>query len=95
MIIIVAKSVVKPGCKAAYIAAARELIEKSQAEPGCLTYDLYEDLNDPSTLTMIEFWKDQAAIDAHNASPHFTTIVPKLAEFREGPGEVHFYQKAE
>jgi quinol monooxygenase YgiN len=27
-----------------------------------------------------ETWTDQAALDAHEAAPHFTTLVPKLSE---------------
>ena len=32
----------------------------------------------------MEFWKDQAAIDFHNATEHFTTLLPKLAELCDG-----------
>jgi quinol monooxygenase YgiN len=37
-------------------------------------------LKDENELTFIEEWADMAAVDAHNASAHFTTLVPKLNE---------------
>lgn len=78
MIRIVAALKVKEGKKETFIALAKELIEKSRAEAGNVDYALYQDKQDVNTLTFIEAWKDQAAIDTHNASEHFTTIFPQL-----------------
>lgn len=63
MIKITAKSIVKAGAREPFIAAARELVEKSRAEAGNISYHLYEDMDDPNILTFIEEWKDQAAVD--------------------------------
>jgi len=93
MITIVAKSRVIKGQEEAFTAMTKELIEASQLEEGCLSYDLYRDISDPQVFTFIEVWQDQAAIDRHNASEHFTRVVPQLAAFREGPSEVRLYQK--
>ena len=93
MITIVAKSVVLEGKAEEFKATARELITESQKEAGCLSYDLYQEVNQPNVLTFIEEWIDSEAIEKHNASTHFTQIVPKLAALREGPAEVHLYQK--
>jgi quinol monooxygenase YgiN len=93
MITIVAKSVVLEGKAEEFKALARKLVAESQKESGCLSYDLYQEVNQPNVLTFIEVWKDKEAIEKHNASRHFTHIVPKLGALREGPAEVHLYQK--
>lgn len=49
------------------VAAIRE-------EPGNIRYEYYVPLEDPETILLIDAWTDQAAIDAHHASPMMQTI---------------------
>ena len=48
-------------------------------EPGNLRYQYFQPLDDPETVLLIDSWMDQAAIDAHHASP----MMAKLAALRE------------
>lgn len=86
MIKIVAPMKVKPECVEAFKETARDLIEKSRAEEGNVFYTLNVKTDDPCTLAFIECWKDQEAIEIHNGTEHFQTILPKLAEMCE-PGD--------
>ena len=54
-------------------------VDLIRAEPGNLRYEYYQSPDDPETILLIDSWKDQAAIDAHHASPMMATI----AELRE------------
>ena len=45
-----------------------------RAEPGNVRYEYYQSLEDPETVLLIDSWRDQAAIDAHHASPMMATI---------------------
>ena len=72
------------GKKGAAQAFAREMIssgtvEKIRAEKGNLRYEYFQPINDPETVLLIDSWADQAAIDAHHASP----MMKQLAELRE------------
>lgn len=49
-------------------------VEKIRAEKGNLRYEYYVSLEDPETVLLIDSWADQAAIDAHHASPMMATI---------------------
>jgi quinol monooxygenase YgiN len=64
-------------------AAAAEAFEQMRVatlnEPGCIEYQAYADRADPGTLFMFEKWKDQAALDAHFASPHMVAFGAALA----------------
>ena len=45
-----------------------------RAEDSNLRYEYYQPLDDPETILLIDSWEDQAAIDAHHASPMMATI---------------------
>lgn len=49
-------------------------VDKIRAEAGNLRYEYYISLEDPKTVLLIDSWEDQAAIDAHHASPMMATI---------------------
>ena len=50
------------------------IAERIRKEPGSLRYQYFQPLNDPETILLIDSWTDQAAIDAHHASPMMETI---------------------
>ena len=50
-----------------------------RAEKGNLRYQYFQPLDDPETVLLIDSWEDQAAIDAHHASP----MMARLAALRE------------
>ena len=45
-----------------------------RAKAGNLRYEYYQSIDDPETVLLIDSWEDQAAIDAHHASPMMATI---------------------
>lgn len=53
--------------------------EAIRREEGNLKYEYFFPMNDPETVLLIDSWKDQAAIDAHHASP----MMQKIAMLRE------------
>lgn len=57
---------------------AKELVAASLKDEGCVAYDLFESSTRPDVLMICETWKDEASLAAHEATPHFTTLVPKL-----------------
>lgn len=91
MIKIVASVVVKEDKIAEFQKMAAELVEKSQAEEGNVSYSLNQSTGDKCKHAFIEIWKDQEAIDKHNASEHFTTLLPKLGELASEPMSVELY----
>ena len=55
------------------------IADSIRKEPGNLRYQYFQPLGDPETILLIDSWADQAAIDAHHASPMMT----QLAALRE------------
>ncbi len=59
-----------------------ELVEKTRQEPLCIAYELFVDQKDPGHFIFIELWPDQAALDAHCRTEHFTRLVPQINQFQ-------------
>ena len=57
----------------------RGVVEAIRAEDGNLRYAYYFPMEDPETVLLIDQWRDQAAIDAHHASP----MMDEIAALRE------------
>lgn len=58
---------------------ASGIADAIRAEDGNLRYQYFQPLDDPETILLIDSWRDQAAIDAHHASP----MMGQLAQLRE------------
>lgn len=92
MIVILAKNYVKNNEVDKFIEYAEKLVEESRKEKGCISYDLCQDLQEKNVFMFVEKYENEEAIDIHNKSNHFTTIVPKLKELRQRESEVSKYE---
>jgi quinol monooxygenase YgiN len=54
-------------------------VDAIRAEAGNLRYEYWVSFDEPETVLLIDSWENQAAIDAHHASPMMKTI----AELRD------------
>ena len=58
----------------------KQLVAASLGDEGVIDYDVLESATRPNKLMIFETWKDQASLDKHSASTHFTTLVPQIQE---------------
>ena len=74
MIGLIAKLKVLEGKGPAFEAAFKPLsdIVNSDVEPGNLLYTLCKSRQDPNTYVVMELYRDQAAVDEHPKTAHFT-----------------------
>ena len=91
MIVIHTVVPIRPEGRADFLAAARVLVQASNAEPGVLEYHLQESVANPDTFTMIERYTDEAALEAHLASEHLTTALSGLPALLSGVPKVTKY----
>ena len=47
----------------------------SADEPGCLTYRVHRQLDEPHRLMIYEAYRDEDSLNAHRNTAHFRTIV--------------------
>lgn len=62
----------------AVIEAAKKLVASSLEDKGCIAYDIFASQTRPDVLMICETWSDAAALDVHQKSAHFTTLVPEI-----------------
>jgi quinol monooxygenase YgiN len=55
-----------PGKGAEFAAAFKTRCEEVMQEPGCEQFEIFQSALNPDKLTLLELWKDQAALDAHS-----------------------------
>ena len=79
--IISAQVIVEPEKVDDFVAFSVDLIEKSRAEEGCISYSLYQDPQDRTRFLFFEEWKNQAAVDFHFATEHFKAFGEKIGDF--------------
>jgi len=78
---IVAYLTAKPGKEAEFKEKMTAQAKRCLAnEPGCLQFDVAQDPKNPTRFVMLEVYRDEAAIKAHQDSQHFKDFRPVVSE---------------
>jgi quinol monooxygenase YgiN len=83
----------KAGQQEALKAALLALIEPTRAEPGNLDYVLFERQDEPGTFFMREAFTDQAALNAHFATPYFQRFAAASDDLLAEPLQLIFLEQ--
>jgi (4S)-4-hydroxy-5-phosphonooxypentane-2,3-dione isomerase len=76
---------VKPDMREQFLAAAQDDSTCSvRDEPGCLRFDVLQDVNDENRYYFYEVYRDDAAFAAHATMPHFARWRQAAAECLNG-----------
>ena len=82
---------VKQGREVEFERLFRELRQAMrQHEPGCTIYTLMRSRLLPGAYVIHEQYRDQAAISAHQTSPHIAGVLPQLRDLLDRV-EVEYY----
>ena len=68
-----------PGFEDELAAQLTAMVAPTRSEPGCVTYQLHRDPEDPSKFMFYERFRSQEALDAHGRTPH----LQKFRAYRE------------
>lgn len=71
------------------------LAEATNQEEGCVQYAFWADLNVAGNFRVFEEWKDQAAIDAHMATPHMAEFLGAVGGLITGGTGIMRYDVSE
>jgi quinol monooxygenase YgiN len=75
MLIVVARYVVAEGYESAVARLLRTNAEASRAEPGCLEFSVYQQIDDRRAFLLYERYTSEDAFQAHRRTPHFHHII--------------------
>jgi quinol monooxygenase YgiN len=70
------------------------LIAPTRKETGCIQYELHVAVNDPCQYAFYERWVDQAALDKHLQTPHFTSAAAQLGGLTDSAPSIVVYTLA-
>ena len=92
MIDVIASIRVKPGRLQEYLEVFKANVPAVLAEDGCIDYYPALDVEsghaaqskDPTMVTVVEKWRDVAALTAHSQAPHMLRLRETVGEMVEG-----------
>jgi len=88
MVVLAVTWIAKNGHEAEVAALFAKLTEESRKEPGCAMYVVHRHRTEPRRFFIYEQYKDDGALEAHRAAPHFLQYakkeLPKIADRLEG-----------
>ncbi len=71
----------------------QDLVGPSRDEAGCLSYELFRNQDSSVEFVTVEQWVDQAAVDAHMATPHVALAISKAGELLALPPMIHRFAR--
>ncbi|RIL70982.1 antibiotic biosynthesis monooxygenase [Staphylococcus devriesei] len=81
MIIINAKLKVNEAHREEYLKLMKGLVDNARQEEGNTFYSHYEDVSERNTFVVVENYKDQEAVEAHNHSEHFKVFSENIGKY--------------
>ena len=88
MVVLAVTWMAKTGRESDIAGLFAKLTEASRKESGCAMFQVHRHKTEPRRFFIYEQYKDDAALEAHRATPHFLQYVkkelPKVAERVEG-----------
>ena len=97
MLIVLAEVKIKAETRDDAIAAAIEMMEATHKEEGCIAYNFYTDVADPTVIRIVEKWESDEALLAHFQTPHMAAFGAKMPAFVDGPvtADKYYISKSE
>jgi (4S)-4-hydroxy-5-phosphonooxypentane-2,3-dione isomerase len=78
---------IKPEQRRRFLEAIEvDTLGSERDEPGCLRFNVFQDERDENVYYFFEVYKDQAALEAHRAMPHYA-VWRAAADALDGPTE--------
>lgn len=83
------KARIKPEMRHRFLEAIEhDALHSESDEPGCLRFNVLQDMQDENVYYFWEVYQDEAAATAHRQSPHYQEWAA-AADTLDGPLEVH------
>ena len=73
------------------LAVAREHVERSRTEPGCLSHAVHRDVENPLRLVFVEEWASREALKTHFAVPGSREFVETIRSLVAEPPTLDVY----
>jgi len=65
VILVTLKMIIRPEMRQDFLETMRGMLEPTRVERGCLSYCLYEDIENRTTFVLLEKWATQKDLESH------------------------------
>ncbi|MGC2063892.1 MAG: putative quinol monooxygenase [Thermodesulfovibrionales bacterium] len=89
MILATLRMVVQPERRRDLLETMRGMLEPARVERGCLSYRLYEDVEDRNAFVLLEEWETQKDLESHIRTDHQRRLLV-LMDLLSGQPEFRF-----
>ena len=89
MVIFTLRIVTTPQSRVEVVRTLSAQLDPTRVQPGCLRCDLYRDVEDQGTVTLVEEWESQADLDLRLRSEEYRTVLAAI-ELAHEPPVMHF-----
>jgi len=90
---VVARLYAKPGKENELRSLLIGLIEPTHKEQGCISYEMLENIEDPTEFTFVEEWTDLSRLVAHLETDHIQNALSKFPDLLASDLDVRKYHK--
>ena len=91
---VIARIKARPNKVGELLSVLSSLVEPTRKEPGCLSYILLQNNEDPTDFAFIEEWQNCAALEAHFATKHFKDALTRMPNLLAAEPEIKRYHVA-
>ncbi len=88
---VIAKVRARPGKVNELLSVLGSLIEPTRKEPGCISYTLMQNNEDPTDFALVEEWQSSTALQSHFATKHFKDALVKLPNLVAAEPDIQRY----
>jgi len=91
---VIARIKARPNKVSELLSALTSLLEPTRKEPGCLSYVLLQNNEDPTDFTFVEEWQSNAALESHFTTKHFKDALSTLPNLLAAEPDIRRYHVA-
>lgn len=91
MIIVAGKARVKAGSQAEALAVMQTMIKATQAEAGCISYQIYQNPYDETEFFIFEEWESLEALALHFQTDHMREFSQRIPDYLVGSLNIKRY----
>lgn len=88
---VVARVGVRPEKLVETLDAFNALVAATREEPGCIRYEVLQNIVDPLEITFVEEWADAESLERHFATEHFSSVAARAEELFTAPADIRRY----
>ena len=85
MIIGTLRMIVRPEELDGFLKAIRGMLEPARVEPGCMSFNFYQDIKDQNTFTLVEEWETEADFHTHIRKDSYKKLLLLMDLLSEPP----------